>query len=249
MDGVGNIARHPPVPGCGGGLSSSLSHRPALAGDRVLHIGEAVAMVIAESALAAQDAGEFVDIQYEPLQPVTDARDALKPGAPQALAGRAGAISPSTGRVRPPSPTPTRRRSSAIFAAAKHVARIAEMNQRLIVASMEPRGATVSYDAANDFYPMRTCSQGAGAMRENIMAIMEFAEGAHPRHYRRCRRRLRAENLGLSRIYRALLVAAKKLGRPVHWMSGRSEAFLSDNQARDTYSEAELALDDNGKNF
>jgi len=82
MDGVGNIARHPPVPGCGG-AKLVLSHRPALARDRVMHIGEAVAMVIAESALAAQDAGEFVDIQYEPLQPVTDARDALKPGAPQ----------------------------------------------------------------------------------------------------------------------------------------------------------------------
>jgi carbon-monoxide dehydrogenase large subunit len=244
MDGVGNIARHPPVPGRGG-AKLVLSHRPALARDRVMHIGEAVAMVIAESALAAQDAGEFVDIQYEPLQPVTDARDALKPGAPQLWPDAPGNLA-----VDWPGPAAEPDANAAeverIFAAAKHVARIAEMNQRLIVASMEPRGATVSYDAANDSYLMRTCSQGAGAMRENIMAIMNLPKE---------RIRVITEDVGGAfglktsayPEYIALLVAAKKLGRPVHWMSGRSEAFLSDNQARDTYSEAELALDDNGK--
>ena len=120
------------------------------------------------------------------------------------------------------------------------------MNQRLVVASMEPRGATASYDAGNDSYLMRTCSQGAGAMRENIMAIMNLPKE---------RIRVITEDVGGAfglktsayPEYIALLVAAKKLGRPVHWMSGRSEAFLSDNQARDTYSEAELALDENGK--
>src|SRR6516162_10276340 len=81
MEGVGNISRHPPLPGRDGGKLVA-SKRPALAGERAMHVGEAVAMVIAETALAAQDAGEFVHVEYEPLKPVTDAREALKPDAP-----------------------------------------------------------------------------------------------------------------------------------------------------------------------
>src|SRR5208282_429879 len=133
-----------------------------------------------------------------------------------------------------------------IFASAKHVARIAEMNQRLIVASMEPRGATASYDAGRDAYTLRTCSQSAGTMRENILGIMNWPKE---------RLRVITEDVGGAfglktsayPEYIELLVAAKKLGRPVHWMSGRSEAFLSDNQARDTFSEVELALDERSK--
>src|SRR5208283_2782837 len=73
MAGVGNLGRHPPVPGRGGkGLI--LPHRPALATDRVMHIGEPVAMVVAETLAAAQDASEFVSVEYEELTPVVDAR-------------------------------------------------------------------------------------------------------------------------------------------------------------------------------
>src|SRR6266571_1954556 len=144
-----------------------LSHRPALARERVMHIGEAVAMVIAETALAAQDAGEFVDIHYEPLTAITDARDALKPGAPQLWPDAPGNLA-----VDWPGPAADPDANAAegerIFASAKHVARIAEMNQRLVVASMEPRGATASHDAAKDSYLMRTCSPGAGAVGANI---------------------------------------------------------------------------------
>ena len=120
------------------------------------------------------------------------------------------------------------------------------MNQRMMVHSMEPRGATASYDAATDSYLTRTCSQGAGAMREPIMAIMSLPKE---------RVRVLTEDVGGAFGLKtgpypeniALLVGAKKFGRPIHWMSSRSEAFLSDNQARDIYSEAELALDDKGK--
>src|SRR6201999_4265887 len=61
-----------------------------------------------------------------------------------------------------------------LIKSAKYVARFAEMNQRLVVASMEPRGATASYDAASDSYLLRTCSQGAGAMSENVATIMSW---------------------------------------------------------------------------
>jgi carbon-monoxide dehydrogenase large subunit len=120
------------------------------------------------------------------------------------------------------------------------------MNQRLCVASMEPRGATASYDAARDAYTLRTCSQSAGTMRDNVLAIMNWPKE---------RLRVITEDVGGAfglktsayPEYIALLIATKKIGRPVHWMSGRSEAFLSDNQARDTYSDVELALDEKGK--
>ena len=82
MEGVGNLGRHPPVPGRGG-KALIVPHRPALAGERVVHIGEPVAMVVAESAAAAQDASELVEVEYEETTPVTDARAALRQGAPQ----------------------------------------------------------------------------------------------------------------------------------------------------------------------
>jgi aerobic carbon-monoxide dehydrogenase large subunit len=244
IEGVGNISRHPPLPGRGGS-KLFVSHRPALAGERAMHIGEAVAMVIAERALIAQDAAEFVSVEYEELTPVVDARDALKDGAPQLWPD-----APNNLAVDWPGPAPDPATNAAevdrIFASAKHIARVSEMNQRLCVASMEPRGATASYDVAHDAYTLRTCSQSAGTMRENILGIMGWSKE---------KLRVITEDVGGAfglktsayPEYIALLVAAKKVGRPLHWMSGRSEAFLSDNQARDTYSEVELALDERGR--
>ena len=244
MDGIGNISRHPPLPGRDG-AKLVVTNRPALAKDRVLHIGEAVAMVVAERALAAQDAGEFVHVEYEPLTAVTDARDALKAGAPQIWPETANNLA-----VDWPGPAADPAANAAeverIFASAKHVARVSEMNQRICVASMEPRGATASYDAVKDSYTLRTCSQSAGTMRENILGIMGW-----PKEKLRVITEDVGGAFGLKTSaypeYMALLAAAKKLGRPVHWMSGRSEAFLSDNQARDIYCEVELALDERGK--
>ncbi len=80
--GVGNVGRHAPLSGRGG-KKLVMPNRPALARDRVMHVGEPVAMVIAETALAAQDAAELVIVDYEELKPVIDVRDAVKPDAPQ----------------------------------------------------------------------------------------------------------------------------------------------------------------------
>src|ERR1700733_11590461 len=244
MDGVGNLGRHPPVPGRGG-KTLILPHRPALAGERVMHVGEPVAMVVAETAAAAQDAAEFVSVDYEELTPVVDARAALREGAPQIWPQAPGNVA-----VDWPGPNPdpegNAKKVDEIFASAKFVARVSLMNQRMVGNPMEPRGATAKYDAATDSYFTRTCPQGAGAMRENIMAIMGLPKE---------RIRVITEDFGGAFGIKtgpypeniALLVGAKKFGRPIHWMSSRSEAFLSDNQARDIYSEAELALDEKGK--
>ncbi|HUD85509.1 MAG TPA: xanthine dehydrogenase family protein molybdopterin-binding subunit [Xanthobacteraceae bacterium] len=244
MDGVGNLGRHPPVPGRGG-KALVLPHRPALAGERVMHIGEPVAMVVAETFAAAQDAAELVAVDYEALTPVIDARDALRDGAPQIWPQAPGNIAVDWPGPNP-DPDANAKKVDDIFAAAKHVARITAFNQRMVGNCMEPRGATASYDAATDSYLTRTCSQGAGAMREGIMAIMSLPKE---------RVRVITEDVGGAFGIKtgpypeniALLVGAKKLGRPIHWMSTRSEVFLSDNQARDIYTEVELALDDKGK--
>jgi aerobic carbon-monoxide dehydrogenase large subunit len=241
---TGSIGRHPPVPGRGG-ATLFMPHRPALATERVMHIGEPVAMVVADTAAAAQDAAESIIVEYEELTPVTDAREALHDGAPQLWPQAADNI--AVDWLGPnPNPEANSKAVDEAFAAAKFVAKVAFMNQRMLTNSMEPRGATASYDPATDTYTTRACSQGAGAMRDNILGIMKLPKervhvitedvggafglktGAYP------------ENI-------ALLVGAKKFGRPIHWMSTRSEAFLSDNQARDIYSEAELALDEKGK--
>ena len=244
MEGVGNLGRHPPLNGRGG-KALILPHRPALATERVMHIGEPVAMVVADSAAAAQDAAELVAVEYEALTPVIDAREALAPGAPQVWPQAPGNLA-----VDWPGPAAdpeaNARKVDEIFTAAKFVARIAVMNQRMVVASMEPRGATASYDAAADIYTLRVCSQGTTAMRDPIAAIMQIPKE---------RVRVLTDDVGGAfglktgpyPEYIAQMVGAKKLGRPIHWMSGRSEAFLSDNQARDIYSEAELALDEKGR--
>ncbi|HTH33096.1 MAG TPA: xanthine dehydrogenase family protein molybdopterin-binding subunit, partial [Xanthobacteraceae bacterium] len=244
MTGVGSLGRHPPVAGRAGKTLIN-PHRPALAGERAVHIGEPVAMVVAESAAAAQDAAELVVVDYEETTPVTDAREALRDSAPQLWPQAPGNLA-----VDWPGPNPdpdgNAKKIDEIFASAQHVARVQVMNQRMMVHSMEPRGATVRYDATTDSYWVRSCSQGAGAMREPLMGIMNLPKE---------KVRVITEDVGGAFGLKtgpypenvALMIGAKKLGRPLHWMSTRSEAFLSDNQARDIYSEAELALDERGK--
>jgi len=244
MEGVGSLGRHPPLAGRGN-KPLILPHRPALAGERVMHIGEPVAMVIAESAAAAQDAAERVAVEYEALEPVIDARAALAPGAPQLWPQAPGNLA-----IDWPGPAAdaeaNAREIDAIFAGAKFVARVAVMNQRMVVASMEPRGATASYEAAAERYTLHVCSQGTAPMRDNLAAILQVPKD---------RVRVLTDDVGGAfglktgpyPEYVAQMVGARKLGRLIHWMSGRSEAFLSDNQARDIYTEAELALDANGR--
>jgi aerobic carbon-monoxide dehydrogenase large subunit len=242
--GVGNVGRHPPLPGRNG-TKLVLPNRPALARDRVMHVGEAVAMVIAETAHAAQDAVELVAVDYEGQTPVIDVRDATLPQAPQLWPEAPGNIA-----VDWPGPAAdpdaNARAVDAIIKSAKHVARITVRNQRLVVASMEPRGVTASYDAASDRTTLRVCSQSAGALRDNILGVMNWPKP---------KLRVITEDVGGAfglktgayPDYIAVMVGARVVGRPVHWMSTRSEAFLSDGQARDTVTEIELALDDRGR--
>jgi aerobic carbon-monoxide dehydrogenase large subunit len=133
-----------------------------------------------------------------------------------------------------------------IIAKAPHVARVSVTNQRMVVASLETRGATGVYDAGTESYTLYACSQGADSLRGIGAAIMGI-----PNEKLRVITGDVGGAFGMKTTvypeYPALLIAARKLGRPVHWQSTRSEAFVSDIQARDTVTHAELALDDKGK--
>jgi carbon-monoxide dehydrogenase large subunit len=145
-----------------------------------------------------------------------------------------------------PEPEVNAKEVDRVIASAPHVARLTLDNQRLVVNAMETRGATGTYDPATDSYTLRGCSQGALPMQQQIAAIMKVDAK---------KVRVISEEVGGAfglktsgyPEYPVLLVASKKVGRPVHWMSSRTEGFLSDNQARDTVTDAELAFDESGR--
>ena len=240
--GVGSVARHPPVPGRGG-AKMAMPFRPALAGDKVMHVGEPVAMVVAETRAAALDAADLMQVDYEELPAVVDLETAMK-GQTQLFADAPGNLC-----VDWPGPVENaqnERDVAAIIAKAAHVARISVTNQRMVVASMETRGATGVYDAGTESYTLHACSQGADSLRSMGAAIMGIPND---------KLRVITGDVGgafgmkttVYPEYPALLIAARQLGRPVHWQSTRSEAFVTDIQARDTVSHVELAVDDKGK--
>jgi carbon-monoxide dehydrogenase large subunit len=241
---VGNLSQHPPVAGRGG-AKLVMPVRPALVGDRVRHIGETVAMVIGETYAAAQDGAEAVEVDYETLDAVTDVRAAMKPGAPQVWEQAPNNIGVDWAGLAA-NPDEMAAKVEAAMKAAKWVAKVSLIHQRINVASMEPRGGTASYDKANESYLLRVCSQGARAMRDSMAGVMGVPNNKF---------RVITEEVGGAfglktgpyPEYIAMLVGAKMIGRPVHWMSGRNESFVSDNHARDAYSEVELAVDEQGK--
>ncbi len=242
--GVGTLSH--PVPQTGrDGARLIVPRRPALADGRAMHVGEPVALVVAETLAIAQEAAELIAVDYEPLPAVVDVGDAVKPGAPQLWPEAPGNLA-----LDWPGPQPLhdeiRREVDGIFAGAAHIVSLRLVNQRIVVASLETRGATATWDPATDSYELRAPSQGVGMLRDQLVTSMGIG---------RDRLRVTTDDVGggfgmktaAYAEYAALLVAAKQVGRPVHWMSTRSEAFLSDNQARDSVTEAELALDGAGK--
>jgi carbon-monoxide dehydrogenase large subunit len=244
MEGIGNLSQHPPLAGRGG-QKLIVPHRPALAGETVRHVGEAVAVVVAETLIAAQDAAELVAVDYQERAPVVDLREAIREGAPQLWPEAPGNIAVDWPGLAA-DPDANASEVDRIIASAAHVARVAVVHQRIMVQSMEPRGATASYDPADDSYYLRCCSQSARALRDGLAPILGVPNQ---------RLRVVTEDVGGAfglktgpyPEYLAILLAARKIGRPVHWMSNRAEAFLSDNHARDAFSDVELALDERGK--
>lgn len=222
-----------------GGMELGKSPRPALAQGRVRFVGDAVALVVAESAAVAQDAAELIAVDYEDLPAVATTADALAPGAPlvhETIPGNL-AFDYESGDGEG---------ARAAFVKAAHVVRLTVDNTRVVANPMEPRACLGRYDAASGGYVLNVCTQGVNILRTQLAGVM----GVTPDKIA-----VQAEEVGggfgvrfnAYPEYAAILLAAKQLGRPVKWVASRSEVFLADEQARDVISLGELALDADGR--
>jgi carbon-monoxide dehydrogenase large subunit len=213
---------------------------PVIAQGKVRHVGERVAVVVAETLEQARDAAELVQVDYEVLPAVADGRLARAKGAPQlhdiapdntcyvwALGDKAAV--------------------DAAFAKAAHVTKLDFVNNRLIPNAIEPRAANGSYSRADDSYTLYVASQNPHVER---LLMTAFVMGL-PEH----KVRVVAGDVGGgfgSKIYLygedvVVTWASKQLGRPVKWTADRSESYVSDAHGRDHHTIAELALDKDGK--
>ncbi|HKU84871.1 MAG TPA: xanthine dehydrogenase family protein molybdopterin-binding subunit [Casimicrobiaceae bacterium] len=213
---------------------------PVLARGKARYVGDAVAIVIAETRDQAKDAAELIDVDYDVLPAVVNVVDALKPGAPQ-IHDEAPGNKCYTWALG------DKATNDAAFAKAAHVTKLDLVNNRLIPNAIEPRAAVASYSAADDAYTLYVTSQNPHVER---LLMTAFVLGL-PEH----KVRVIAPDVGGgfgSKIYlypeeTAMVWAAKRVGRPIKWVAERSESFLSDAHGRDHVTHAELALDSNGK--
>ncbi len=214
---------------------------PALVTDRVRWVGDYVAFVVAETREQAQDAAELIEVDYLPLAAIISTAEATLPGAPLVwddcpdnicfvfLAGDKEAVIEA-------------------FAKADHVVEHTFVINRVTAAATEPRGCVGDYDSSQDHYTITTTLQRVHLYRAQLAnQVMKIPEN---------KLRVIGGDVGgsfgmKSAIYNEVplvLLASKRLGRPVKWTSTRSEAFLSDGQGRDNVTTASLALD-NDHNF
>lgn len=211
--------------------------RPALAGDKVRFVGDPVACVIAKTVAQAKDAAEVVALDIEPLPPVLKPAEAVKPGAPLVFDQVANnlALDFHYGDAE---------KVAAAFAKAKHVTRLETSNQRMIVASMEPRAAIGEYNAAAGKWTLYSCSQGVHGLKTGLAEIMKV-----PAEKMRVVTGQVGGSFGMKASpypeYVCLLHGAKLLGRPVKWTDERSGSFVSDHHGRAQDMAIEIAFDEN----
>jgi carbon-monoxide dehydrogenase large subunit len=207
---------------------------PALAHHRVRHVGEAVAIIVAETEAQARDAAEAVMVEYAPLPSVTDTAAAVQPGAPLVWDAAPGNAC-FTWQAGDSAAT------NAAFAAAAHTVRLDTLNNRIHVGSLETRAAIGTYE--NGRYTLATGTQMPHGLRD-ALADEVFRVPRDAVHV------TVADVGGSFGIKNALypeqvlvLWAARRTGRQVAWIGERADGFVSDYQARDNVYTAELALD------
>jgi carbon-monoxide dehydrogenase large subunit len=213
---------------------------PALVKDRVRWVGDYVAFVVAVTKDQAADAAELIVVDYEPLPAIVSTADAVTPGAPLVW-------DECPGNIAFFYPEGDAAATDAAFAGAVHVVKRRFVINRVTAAAMEPRGAIGDYNPAEDRWTIYTTLQRTHSYRAELARqVLKVPES---------RVRVVAGDVGgsfgmKSAIYNEValvLLASKHVSRPVKWTSTRSEAFLGDAQARDNVTEAELALDHDGK--
>lgn len=212
--------------------------RPLMARRSVRHMGEIIAVLVAETEMSARDALDLIDLEIEQLPAAIDPERALLAEAPEVHEGH-----------------PNRcldwrygddEAVEKAFTDAAHVSRIKLINNRVVVGSLESRSAIASFDPGERRYTLRVGCQGAFGLREGLVGLLRVAH-----HQVRVLTGDVGGSFGMKSAaypeYVPLLHAAKELGRPVRWRDTRSDSFLSDQQGRATVIEGELALDADGR--
>jgi aerobic carbon-monoxide dehydrogenase large subunit len=211
---------------------------PALMKDRVRFVGDYVAFVVAQTQHQAMDAAELIAVDYEPLPACVSTSEATAKGAPRVwdeCPDNVGFVQLFGDKAA----------TDDAIARADHVVRHRFVINRVTAASMEPRGCLGDYDATEDRYTIYTTLQRTHPFRSELAPILKVPES---------KIRVVAGDIGgsfgmKSAVYNEValvLLASKRVRRPVKWTSTRSESFLCDAQARDNVTEAGLALDKNG---
>ncbi|MEO8668643.1 MAG: xanthine dehydrogenase family protein molybdopterin-binding subunit, partial [Bauldia sp.] len=222
------------------GSAMKAGRHPALAQEKVRYVGDAVAVVIADTLNQAKDAALAIEIDYGALPAVVDLATAQEAGQPQVhdLAQRNTIYEWELGDAAA---------VKAAFDKAAHVTKLDIVNNRLIPNAIEPRAAIGQYDVGTDSFTLYTTSQNPHVVR----LVMSAFIGIAPEH----RLRVIAPDVGGgfgSKIFiypeeTVCIWAAKKVGKPVKWTADRSESFVTDAHGRDHVTHAEMALDKAGK--
>ena len=210
----------------------------ALAIDKARYAGEAVALVIARTIDIAKDGAELIEIDYEVLPAVTATVAATQPDAPRLWEN-------ATSNVCLDADVGDKAATEAAFARAAHIAKFDTWVQRVTGVPMEPRAAVCTYDATTQRYTLHAGNGGAVRLKQDLALMLDVSADSL---------RVLMNDVGGNFGTRGMIYpefalvawAARRVGRPVKWTSDRSEAFLSDYQARDLAVSAELALDKNG---
>jgi len=222
------------------GTDRANTPRLPLATDRVRHVGDPVAFIVAETPQQARDAAEAVMVDYEILPSATDLATAHLADQPQIWEGASNNICFDW-------EAGDKQMVDEIMGQAAHVTRLTVVNNRVVVASMEGRACAAEYEAATGRYSLYAGTQGSWLVKnllasavlktdpENIRVMTPDVGGGF------------GMKLYLYAEYALCAIAAKQVGRPVKWAADRSEAFLSDTHGRDNITLGELALDKDGK--
>jgi carbon-monoxide dehydrogenase large subunit len=222
------------------GSPMKMAAHPALANGKVCHVGDSVAVVVAETLAQARDAAEKVTIDYAVLPAVADPAAAQKKGAPLIHD-----VAPDNTIYQWHLGDP--KAVDAAFKSAKHVTKLDIVNNRLVPNAIEPRAAIGDYDDGTSTFTLWNTTQNPHVARLVIAAFVGMA----PEH----KLRVIAPDVGGgfgSKIFIypeevVALWASKRVGRPVKWVCDRSEAFLADAHGRDHVTHAEMAFDGDGK--
>jgi carbon-monoxide dehydrogenase large subunit len=206
----------------------------------VCHVGDAIAFIVADTVEHAKDAAEAIAVEWEPLPHVIGVAAALENGAPLVWSDKSSNVAYEThlGDAQA---------TAAAFAQAVETVTLAVVNQRLVTNYLDTRAVVAEYDNASERFTLTLGSQGSHTVRDVLCgAVLKIA----PENMRVVTPDVGGgfgTKLFPYREYALAAMAARQLGRPVKWVSDRSEHFLADSQGRDNITTAKLALDENGR--